>query len=383
MDYTDLQKRFTEKGCTLLTTSEEISALIGTKKSVSHLKLKFISKCGHESEGYLTNLLSKGTGVNCRKCVNKIIGQKLRDNIQNGNPSGFHLEFQGYTYLKEIIEKSFEVKKTNEGCLADFVLRPLGSKTDEWLMIQLKTTSKPTFGLYSFSMNGNNYEKCVIAVLCLEDKQCWIVDGEVTKGLKGSLNIATGNSKYNEYFVENNMDIILSDFYEKKILYPIDECLRPTSLQQQQEQQYRSIITNELPYLNCVCPEIEGLKFDLLINGKKVQEKVTSITVKKNGLQCHLAAFYTNNGKLNGKRQYKAYMKGDNDLYWVWVKGQRYFYIIPENELILRNMIDENNVSPSRRVYLGIKFKDTTQWYDKYKFDLDSLNKKKLLQMFT
>ena len=96
-----------------------------------------------------------------------------------------------------------------------------------------------------------------------------------------------------------------------------------------------------------------------------------------------MAAFYTNNGKLNGKRQYKAYMKGDNDLYWVWVKGQRYFYIIPENELILRNMIDENNVSPSRRVYLGIKFKDTTQWYDKYKFDLDSLNKKKLLQMFT
>ena len=161
MDYTDLQKRFTEKGCTLLTTSEEITALIGTKKSVAHLKLKFTSKCGHESEGYLTNLSGKGTGVNCRDCARHISSQKLRDNIQNGNPSGLELEFQGYTYLNGILEKSFEVKKTNEGCLADFVLRPLENKTDDWLMIQLKTTSKPSFGAYKYGMHGNNYEKCV------------------------------------------------------------------------------------------------------------------------------------------------------------------------------------------------------------------------------
>jgi hypothetical protein len=382
--YQELCDKYKLYGCELITTKQEIDELLeNSNKSVYYQKLHFMSKCGHESDGYLINLIGKGTGVNCRKCARAIMTQKQKENRKEGKQSGLELEYEGFKYIREIINKDFEVVKTNEGCIADFIVRPIGSNEDEWLMIQLKTTRKPSFGLYCFRTHGNDYSNCVMVMICLDDKKTWILDGKLTVGLKTNLNIGIGNSKYNEFMVNNNSIDILNKFYESKDLFEREVCIYPQSPCQQQEQDYRRIIGNELSFLNYTYPEEEGLKHDFLINDKKVQEKVCSITTKKNGNKFYLAALYNNNGKIDGIRQFKSYKKGENDFYWIWIKGERCFYVIPEKPLLDNGKIDDGSSdNPINRVYLGLKWKSDTEWYSEYKFDLDNLNAEKLKEIF-
>jgi hypothetical protein len=382
--YQELCDKYDKYGCKLLTTEAEIDGLMnGSNKSVQYQKLHFVSKCGHESDGYLVNLIGKGTGINCNKCARAIITQKQKDNHKEGKQSNLSLEFEGFKYIREVINKDFEVVKTNEGCISDFIVRPIDSNEDEWLMIQLKTTRKPSFGLYSFKVCGKDYSKCVMVLICIEDKKTWILDGELTVGLKSGLNIGIGNSKYNEFMVKNNSIDILNKFYESKYLFGKEECMYPQAPNQQQEQEYRKIIGTELSFLNYIYPEEEGLKYDFLINDKKVQEKVCSITTKTNGNKFYVAALYNNNGKIEGVRQYKSYKKGENDFYWIWIKGERCFYVIPEKPLIDNGKIDDGiSNTVVKRPYLGINWKSDTEWYSRYKFDLDNLNAEKLKEIF-
>ena len=79
VDYVKLRETYESYGCKLLSTEEEVNKLMEVKKkSIEYQKLRFESKCGHESEGYLVNLKYKGTGMNCRKCAYKCISVKAK-----------------------------------------------------------------------------------------------------------------------------------------------------------------------------------------------------------------------------------------------------------------------------------------------------------------
>ena len=79
VDYVKLRETYESHGCKLLSTEEEVNKLMEVKKkSIEYQKLRFESKCGHESEGYLVNLKYKGTGMNCRKCAYKCISVKAK-----------------------------------------------------------------------------------------------------------------------------------------------------------------------------------------------------------------------------------------------------------------------------------------------------------------
>lgn len=360
--------------CTLLSTKEEIEVLLedNPKKSLDFQKVRFVSKCGHEAQGYFVNVKSKGTGVLCKECSKTASSKKLKDFVKDSKIRSLEIENEGYNYMKNVVKDIFDVVKTNEGCLADFIIRPVGVQSDDWLKIQLKTTLDQSLGLYGFAMKGKSYPNCLIVCVCLGDKRTWILDGDTIPFLKGNLNIGAGNSsKYSKYEVnETKMCEVFTDMYKTKPLFTESECLIPISDQQKQEHMYRQIRETQVPFAYTY-PEIEGLEYDFKIGEIKFQEKVCSI-YKPNWFA---AALCTNDGgNRKAGRKYKAYKKGENDFYWLWLKDTKMFYVIPEDKMIEHNKIETD----TKRPCFGISMLDKNKWYQQYKYDADNLDIDKL-----
>lgn len=328
--YKTVQKTFESYGCMLLSTRDEIiSMLEKSNKRFQFVNMRFVSKCGHVSEGYLSNLTTKGTGVNCRDCSRCIASQKSRDKRSDKDvATPQDIEYAGYKYFKDVLSCAFDVQKTNEGCIADFIVRPSSHTHDEWLMVQLKVTSRISFGQYCFSINKKNYDKCVMALICLDDSKTWLVDGVIASGMK-NLNIGLNKSKYDQYSVSTDICGVVKSFYESKDLFSMECCMLPQAKLQQREQLYRSRIHSELPFLNIEMPEREGLKHDFMVNAYKVQEKVCGIAPKKNGTKIYSVVICASDGKNDGVRKFKPYKLGENDFYWIWIKDERCFFCHP------------------------------------------------------
>ena len=85
--------------------------------------------------------------------------------------------------------------------------------------------------------------------------------------------------------------------------------------------------------------------------------------------------------KSNGVKQPKiSYQKGDNDFYWLNLNNKKDFYIIPEHELLTRNII---NIDRTTSIYLTPN--STTgnnNWANKYLFDYTKMDEEKLKKMF-
>lgn len=248
-------------------------------------------------------------------------------------------------------------------------------------MIQLKATRRAAFKLYGFGIHKNDYRDCLVICVCIEDKRTWFIDGLKTHGLKAKLNIGIGKSKYSQYETcPQDFSTSLQTFYLQKILFELSDCVKPIAACQQQEQDYRRVRESEIPFLEYVYPAVEGLHYDFTINGKHVQEKVCS--TREDRSDAHVAGLYTNNGKSEGKRQYKAYRLGENDYYWLWLKHTRIFYLIPEQVLYEHGFISDAHVILPKRSFVNISMNHERGWYQDYKFDLDNLDKQKISQMF-
>ena len=119
---------------------------------------------------------------------------------------------------------------------------------------------------------------------------------------------------------------------------------------------------------------VEGLKYDFTINGYKVQEKVAG--VRKDRSNSYWISFYCNNSKIEKKRQYKSYAKGDNSFYWIWLEDNpKEFYLFPEEVLIERNIVDRKT---GPKPVLGI---NNTNWTKEYLYSFNDKNK--LIDLFT
>lgn len=64
--------------------------------------------------------------------------------------------------------------KTNEGCLADMVVKPKDSHENKWLKLQLKCVSQASSGIYSFRIT-NDYTGCLIVLMCVKDNKLWLM----------------------------------------------------------------------------------------------------------------------------------------------------------------------------------------------------------------
>lgn len=376
-----IQNKVSGYGCKLLTTNEQLFQLMQTNvKSYQFQKVRILSTCGHVSDGYISNLTSKGTGILCKSCSKDRTTHKQREDRVLGVKTAQEIEYEGYKHIRDILEHDFEILKANEGCQADFLLKPKKCLEDNWLMIQLKVTTKAQCGQYCYGIHKKNYDTCVMALVCLEEKKTWIMDGSIASGMS-NLNIGLNKSKYDKYAITTNICEVLQTFYENKDLFSKKECMLPVSELQQREQIYRSLIHDELPFLTIELPEREGLKYDFSVNARKVQEKVCGIVTKKNGTKIYSVVLCANNGKIDGVRKFKPYKLGENDFYWIWIKDERCFYVIPEKQLMDHNLLDDTETT-TRKPRLGLKWKSKTEWYSEYFYDLDNLDVDKLTKVF-
>ncbi len=362
MSYEDVYRCFEEKGCILLTSKETFASLTGP---LYCQKFEFIAKCTHPNEVTFTNFKSKGTGVYCKDCVATKIKKTLKDMSKetNGDLAKI-IEFNGLKYVTEILNEYFDIKKTNEGCLADLMIKPKYQMEDKWMMIQLKTTSNICHNLYSFRMGGNQYENCMVLCICIGDKSIWLFHwSEVIR--KNTLNIGKtdrstwSNNKHSpETIVEalHTAYAISPKFNEKYIMIPIN-------YYQQREQVFIKKREEAFPMIMFEYPEIDCRRYDFIINGYTVQEKVAGI--RKDRLNSYFCFLCAN----NGDKGISSYDKGANNFYWIWLPDQDVFYIFPESVLIERNLVGRND---NTKPVLSITQKS---WVNDYKYNVTDVEK--------
>jgi hypothetical protein len=284
-----MEEYFKDQGCTLL------------EKDGS--TVRYIAKCGHEHVTRL-DVFKHGCARFCKICTIKRIPKR-----------DYHKqEGDSFIYISKILDESgvFEVKRTNEGCLADFIMRPRSVTADEWVQVQIKTTCKAIHGVYTFSIH-RKYPNCVIVCHCISENRFWVFrDYEVPEK---SIGIRSGG-KYATYeVVQSNMVEKMREIYDTITHVKSENTMIPSSPSQRIEYQYRLKRERFFPDVRFEYPDYEHRRYDFIVNGKKYQEKVA--TWKEN------------------RYVFKSvYNPGDNDFYVIHIPDSDYFYCIPEQQLI-------------------------------------------------
>ena len=365
---------FKKHKCTLLMSEEEFNL----KKRFVKEKYKYIASCGHHHEKLLDTFKHRSQGVNCPKCV--LLKQSINQTEKcKLNPlSNLNLEHTSLVYFRNIIKDKFDIKINGEACLADCCIKPKNITEDLWLMVQMKSTAKPRSKSYCFDCHSN-YINCIIMCICASDEKMWVFDGNtiITK----NISIGLGKSKYDEF--EITTDTIhdkLTYYYNTLPKYDFETIDTPINPQHKLEREYRIYRETMIPCINFIRNERHGLVYDFIINGLKIQEKVCSKKKNRNGTEFHLNK---SNGKVDRIHQMVSYQKGDNDFYWLNVNDKKYFYIIPEDELIIRNYI---NVDKTTTITLTPNSKKGNNiWANEYLFDytnITEIDEQKLKKMF-
>jgi hypothetical protein len=359
-NYTKVSECFHNAKCQLLTSYEEFESRREalTKKSYQFVRVDFIGTCSHASSAVFTNFNLRKTGIICKACI-------LQQSKSLKRPNCNQVELSGIKILEEYLT-DYEVVRTKEGCRADLAIK---RKTDsKWIPIQIKTTIKPIHTMYSFRRCNKDYNGMLLICICISEKKIWILP--FSSKLSTSINISV-RSKYNKYLVVNEKITESIEQYRDSItMTDLESLMIPVNPLQQREQEYAQKRETALPFLQFIYPELQGSVTDFICNGKKVQEKVLSLHRKS-----LMSTFATNNGKHDGKRQYKTYMLGENDYYWFHSSIDERFWIIPETVLFEKGYITELK---SKKRYITIS---ASQW-DNYKYDYQNINQDNITTLF-
>jgi hypothetical protein len=344
LTYHEIKQRITNLGCVLLTDQKEHNHI--DSKTLLDIKLK----CDHVITSSLSSL-QKRKHLQCDNCIHNSMTDYFYDKearVAFGNI----VEHNTFQYLIPLLSSIFEVKKTHEGCRADMVIRPIGIQLDEWLGIQLKTRSSVNVSQYSFSKLGN-YKDEVIILTTYPQPNIWVFEPGIIK--QNSLSIGLQKSKYDIYktppdFLGIKLQEIYSKGYNKQSLEvwntPITICQKiEHELRLRREKWLGSEFTIDYP-------QMDGAKFDVIINGYKIQDKFADKAQ-------HANSFYV---KFDSK-----YIQGDNSFYWI-NKHDGSFYLIPEEQLLNTDKLIK------RKITLGKRFAQFHYW-----FDADSLESLKCI----
>jgi hypothetical protein len=375
-NYQKVHARFEEEGCTLLTSFEELEEL---RKTVLHhsyqfVRVRFIGTCTHESNVVYTNFNLRKTGKVCKACMTAIVKKDLKKKNKNSN----EIEYEGIKIIEECLKPYYEVIRTKEGCLADLAIRKKGEKEDLWIPVQMKTTMKNSHGMYSFNVS-NTYNNMLLICICISEKKIWIMPYNGLT-LKSKLNISV-KSKYSKYLVDNTIINTFIDTCVSDIVYNIlDTLLIPVNPAQQREQEYVKKRETCIPFLSYQYPDVQNTCVDVIVNGKKVQEKVLGFIESKKGLYC---SFSANSSKVDGKRQFRMYQLGENDYYWLHSSIDDRFWIIPELVLYDKGFISNKNEIKNRKTLWFKSDVNVNQpWLNDYEYRYTNLNKDEILKTF-
>jgi hypothetical protein len=310
-----------------------------------------------------------------------------KDRLENSKTDGILnvllAEDGGFYLIKELIHKTFDVRVTNEGCKADFIIKPKDNSNDDWVGVQLKAASKVSKGnMYSFNTGRSDYSGMILICVGLADSAIWIVNPEKIKDLTGLFISKQEGTKYHKYYIKDNKELAT----QLLNLYNSDTTLVKTTLQEfnkrqtaalQQEDNYVALRKSKIHFL----PFRDAPNYhvyDFKVNGFKVQEKIAKKDHNQYNLNLH---------KSYGRNIKVAYHKNDNDFYWIHLDDWKTFYVIPEEVLIQHGHITENDKIGNK--HIGIyppiyprPSKAKNIWLDNYMFQYGDLDENKLKEMF-
>jgi len=366
--YNKYVKLFKDRNCKLLYSLDEFIILLNNNDlNIRETTVKYIAQCLHENE-MIIHSFDTGSGNICNTCV------KIEQKTRCGDNRSFIIEDKGIVYIKKLFKDFFEIRLTDDGCLADFAIRNINSKEDLWLPIQLKTTKSNKYS-YIFKLHKNKYINCIILCLCENEEKLWILNGNEVNETE-SLHINKSNTcKYSfEEIIKNNLQNSIVKYYNIMQIKQFDELNIPISLEVQKEQEFRKYRENKCNFITFEYPDETGAVYDFTINNLKVQEKTSYIV--KSALRTHISR-----QTVNGVRM-PSYKKNDNQFYWVHFPCKKYFLLFPEIFLINEGFIQTDNQLGKTTFYISvISIHDKDYKYNKYLFDYNNIDKEKLLKM--
>lgn len=359
----------------LLTTEEEWNKTTMIKNE----KIKI--KCINENCNEIRILPIKGISYDSKMC--KICSHKKRSDLMkavtidanNNTINPFHkYESDAFEILSNLLKNNFIVKKTNDGCKCDMYIKPINTINDKWLQIQLKS-SKFNGRVYSFALHNNKYNNMLVILYHLIDKKLWIVDGNLLPSVN-KLTIGKKKSIYDKYVlnIENIIKTIFN-YYQSFTLFNENEILEQLNSANLIEHVHRIKRENKLKnIIDIEYPKDDNMVYDVLINNYKVQDK-SGRKKTRNGHDYF--EFVIKKSKDNKK----WYNKNDNDFYWFYNSFNSMILVIPENELLIHNYINENKQKKLKSSFC-INFKNITKnKFSNYVFDYNNLDTEKLAKL--
>lgn len=378
-NYSKVKECIENKECKILTIFEDFEIKRGQvlNKSYLYVRVDFIGVCGHNSSAVFTNFKSRGTGIRCKECVKKDTCHTLKT---NDKLSTHNTEADSINLISKYLLSYYEVIRTNEGCRADLAIRELGKEEDVWIPVQVKSTEMICHKMYSFRGLKEEYKDMLLICVCTSEEKIWVIPYNELNVKCSTLNISE-ISKYNDYGCGNNL--ILNKYIDlhknKCIRCPVEDCLLPISDLQQREQEYVKKRERYIDFLKFKTLEIQNTPTDFVVNGKKVQEKVTGYIFEKSSLIFYLATH-------NGIKKFRAYRLGENQYYWIHSHIDNRFWIIPEIELFNRGYIsDIDKIMPPKSIRIRINNTNeygVREWIKEYEYDYKNPDREKIINLF-
>ncbi len=383
-NYEEMCKHFKENKCIFLTTKDEYNDILDI--NIGTIKYEILC-CNKIIESSYSGFRHKKIKDKCYKCImnNTDFKEKLsqkhsnRDNQYNV-PHTIYQEYTGYKYIKDLLEKDFLVKRNLNYCKSDFIIKPITNNKDEWIKVQLKTTSHIQNYQYKFYVSHKDYDNHLLILLSIEDKEMWFMNGNICKDIKRiNINKKTEKYKNNEICMDNIIQKT-NEYYNNLQKYTEKQCNECMNDSSRREYEFYKKRENIISPHNIAYPEIEGTIYDLTINNYKIQDKVYGIVDKIN---------YKIYIQKRASKKYIPYDKGDNDFYWLWLDKSDYFFIIPEHVLIEHDIIktkdDPIDKKYQTHIYVNSLNNDKDKyWYNNYKYDIkDKGVKSKIDKLFT
>jgi hypothetical protein len=361
--YSRYKKLFEDKKCELLTSYEDFVSIGSTLPNYECLNVEYKAACGHLNIGGIKPF-KEGWGENCKEC-NNLLQQSSRM-LEDGSSGANSLEDDNISILIEKLKDKYNIKLTDDGCLADLAIKH--NKTDDkWLMVQIKSTGAKS-DRYSYVFKGSDkYKNCLI--LCICNEKMWHFNGNNMK----TKTISISRSRKFENEIKNSEELCtIIDEYVKNIpLFKFDEINIPISRTTKVEQIYRIHRETKCNFLDFVCPNRTNLRYDFTVNGYKVQEKVGGL-------------YNTSLNRTSGNNTKYPYKKGENDFYWIHMPCKRLFLLFPEGVLIDDGYIETENQNGRNAICYNLKnISEKDNKWNKYLFDYENLEEERLGLMFS
>ena len=293
-----------------------------------------------------------GLNTKCKTCVNESI-KASRDRASKGivkarplrqidlaqpKSTAYDIETQAVSFLMTSATlHGLEIQCWHDGTKSDCGVRAIGSSTDRWLPLQIKSTRRTT---PTFSNCDKEYDCSIVGVaLAEENTRVFLFDVDVVQRNKSNLSGKDIRIGLRESNVWKEFEFAPNDLWSKLLSRWQDGQGLPSRVLELQcpKNQQLEFCAQELaqmmdPERDIKLPIGRNGAVDRIVEGLRVQDKCAHVVANR-GLHCRLAC-------KNGSR---TYHEGENDVYcihFISMKYHLYFqWEISEEKLVKAGVI--------------------------------------------